>query len=147
MDDFGTQIRYWCSKRRFSQGELSRKARLTGGHLSRLTTGEKHPTRSTVHLLVEALDLPLHSPESVRLFASVGYIPPGYQPPDPQLLQLSSLLNEGRHEPEVYSSVRASLQVLIEALGGSRPAPAAGESVLAVRHTGPVPAVLEGVSK
>ncbi len=57
--DFGTQLRDWRRRRRFSQLELAAEADLSTRHLSFVETGRAKPSREMVLRLADALELPL----------------------------------------------------------------------------------------
>ncbi len=71
--DFGTQLRDWRRRRRFSQLELAAEADLSTRHLSFVETGRAKPSREMVLRLADALELPLRSRNS--LLVAAGYAP------------------------------------------------------------------------
>ena len=70
---FGALLREWRLLRRFSQVELSLRSGISTRHLSYAETGRSRPSRQTVQLVAEALDVPLR--ERNALLLAAGYAP------------------------------------------------------------------------
>lgn len=84
--DFGVQLRQWRNRRRFTQMELASIAGYSQRHLSFLESGRAQPSRETVAVLTEALDVPIGSRNDVYLAA--GFAPIyTHEPLDSELLQ------------------------------------------------------------
>jgi transcriptional regulator with XRE-family HTH domain len=69
----GEMLRDWRHRRRFSQLELSLRARVSARHLSFLETGRSQPSRAMVLHLAEQLAVPLRDRNDLLLAA--GYAP------------------------------------------------------------------------
>ncbi|MCC5947330.1 MAG: helix-turn-helix transcriptional regulator [Nitriliruptoraceae bacterium] len=68
---FGTLLRNWRERRRFSQQELSLAAEVSARHLSFLETGRSKPSRSMVLGLADVLRVPLR--ERNELLHAAGF--------------------------------------------------------------------------
>jgi transcriptional regulator with XRE-family HTH domain len=99
--DFGRLLRDWRQHRRLSQLALSSRSGVSQRHISFLETGRARPTRVTVAVLAEALDVPLRE-RNVMLRQS-GFTP--LYPEDPLEAPAMSLFREAldlalaHHEP------------------------------------------------
>jgi transcriptional regulator with XRE-family HTH domain len=71
--DFGSQLRWWRTTRRYSQLELASKAEISSRHLSFLETGRSRPSREMVVHLATVLDLPLR--DGNLLLNAAGFAP------------------------------------------------------------------------
>lgn len=70
---FGTVLKEWRGRRRFSQLDLALAANVSSRHLAFLETGRARPSRTMVMQLAEALDMPRG--ERNRLLDSAGFRP------------------------------------------------------------------------
>src|SRR6266498_4571601 len=70
----GELIRFWRTRRRLSQLELSLDANLSTKHLSFVETGRSRPSRQLLIHLAQHLDLPMA--ERNRLLLAGGFAPP-----------------------------------------------------------------------
>ena len=71
--EFGSQLRWWRTTRRFSQLELAGRAEISSRHLSFLETGRSKPSREMVVHLATVLDLPLR--DGNGLLHAAGFAP------------------------------------------------------------------------
>jgi transcriptional regulator with XRE-family HTH domain len=82
----GELIRFWRTRRRLSQLELSLEASLSTKHLSFVETGRSQPSRQLLVHLAQQLDLPMA--ERNRLLLAGGFAPPYLEAPyDGALMQ------------------------------------------------------------
>src|SRR5262249_9789424 len=77
----GPRIRAWRQTRGLSQFELATRAGFSARHISFIETGRAQPSRETVLVLAETLDLPLR--ERNRLLESGGFAHAFRAPPQP----------------------------------------------------------------
>jgi transcriptional regulator with XRE-family HTH domain len=75
----GQLIRFWRTRRRMSQLELSLEANLSTKHLSFVETGRSRPSRQLLVHLAQQLDLPMA--ERNRLLLAGGFAPPYLEQP------------------------------------------------------------------
>ena len=94
----GELIRFWRTRRRLSQFELSLEADVSTKHLSFVETGRSSPSRQLLVHLAQKLDLPIG--ERNRLLLAGGFAPP-YQ--------------ERPYDSEFMRPLRESLQRLLRA--------------------------------
>lgn len=71
---FGQALRELRETRGLSLNRLARGAGLTPGYLSRLESGQRHPSYDAVMRLSKALGLT--GADQQRLYAAAGYLPP-----------------------------------------------------------------------
>jgi transcriptional regulator with XRE-family HTH domain len=100
----GQLIRFWRTRRRLSQLQLSLDANLSTKHLSFVETGRSRPSRQLLIHLAQHLDLPIA--ERNRLLLAGGFAPPYLELP---------------YDGEVMQPLRESLRRL---LGAHQPNPA-----------------------
>lgn len=74
MWPFGSILKEFRETRGLSMSRLARLSSLTPGYVSRLESGQRHPSYDAVLRLAKALGL--EGEERRRLFASAGYLPP-----------------------------------------------------------------------
>jgi transcriptional regulator with XRE-family HTH domain len=97
----GELIRFWRTRRRLSQLELSLEANISTKHLSFVETGRSQPSRQLLVHLAQHLDLPMN--ERNRVLLAGGFAPPYLELPyDGELMRplresLTRLL--AAHEP------------------------------------------------
>ncbi|MGH3127232.1 MAG: helix-turn-helix domain-containing protein [Gaiellaceae bacterium] len=94
----GELIRFWRTRRRLSQFDLSLEADVSTKHLSFVETGRSRPSRQLLVHLAQKLDLPIG--ERNRLLLAGGFAPP-YQ--------------ERPYDGEFMRPLRESLQRLLRA--------------------------------
>jgi transcriptional regulator with XRE-family HTH domain len=94
----GELIRFWRTRRRLSQLELSLDANLSTKHLSFVETGRSRPSRQLLIHLAQRLDLPIA--ERNRLLLAGGFAPPYLELP---------------YDGAVMRPLRESLSRLLEA--------------------------------
>ena len=94
----GELIRFWRTRRRMSQLELSLEANVSTKHLSFVETGRSRPSRQLLIHLAQCLDLPIA--ERNRLLLAGGFAPPYL---------------ESRYDGEVMRPLRESLRQLLAA--------------------------------
>ena len=73
VDTFGSALRWWRTKRRYSQQQLANEAEVSSRHLSFLETGKAQPSREMVVHLSIVLDLPLRDRNA--LLHAAGFAP------------------------------------------------------------------------
>lgn len=71
--EFGAQLRWWRTVRRFSQLSLANQAEISSRHLSFLETGRSRPSREMVIHLATVLELPLR--DGNALLTAAGFAP------------------------------------------------------------------------
>lgn len=71
--EFGAQLRWWRTARRFSQLSLANQAEISSRHLSFLETGRSRPSREMVIHLATVLELPLR--DGNALLTAAGFAP------------------------------------------------------------------------
>lgn len=76
---FGSLIKAWRGRRRFSQLDLALEAEISQRHVSFLESGRAKPSRAAIEKLAGALDLPRS--EKDRLFTAAGFVAPSSQTP------------------------------------------------------------------
>jgi transcriptional regulator with XRE-family HTH domain len=94
----GELIRFWRTRRRLSQLELSLDANLSTKHLSFVETGRSRPSRQLLIHLAQHLDLPIA--ERNRLLLAGGFAPPYLELP---------------YDGQVMRPLRESLRRLLDA--------------------------------
>jgi transcriptional regulator with XRE-family HTH domain len=94
----GELIRFWRTRRRLSQLELSLDANLSTKHLSFVETGRSRPSRQLLIHLAQHLDLPIA--ERNRLLLAGGFAPPYLELP---------------YDGEVMKPLRESLKQVLDA--------------------------------
>ena len=98
---FGTLLREWRLLRRFSQVELSLRSGISTRHLSYAETGRARPSRQTVQIVAEALDVPLR--ERNALLLAAGYAPhypeTALDAPELVLIRRAIDVTLAQHEP------------------------------------------------
>lgn len=70
---FGSILKEWRSRRRFSQMDLALRADLSSRHLSFLESGRATPSRTMILRLAEALEMPKSATN--QAFGAAGYAP------------------------------------------------------------------------
>jgi transcriptional regulator with XRE-family HTH domain len=75
----GELLRFWRTRRRLSQFELSLEASVSTRHLSFVETGRSRPSRQLLVHLAQKLDLPIG--ERNRLLLAGGFAPPYQERP------------------------------------------------------------------
>ncbi|MGB5758217.1 MAG: helix-turn-helix transcriptional regulator [Acidimicrobiales bacterium] len=73
IDTFGSTLRWWRTKRRYSQLQLANEAEVSSRHLSFLETGKAQPSREMVVHLSIVLDLPLRDRNA--MLHAAGFAP------------------------------------------------------------------------
>lgn len=125
MEAFGDLLGFHIRRLKISRNELARRSGVGPGYLTHIINRdvrpsgyECHPSRSVVEKIVESLGLSFSSPESIRLFGSLGYFPPDVPLVlDEQLLKLNLLLNyKTRKDPTTGVTAREILEKLIQFL-------------------------------
>jgi transcriptional regulator with XRE-family HTH domain len=94
----GELIRFWRTRRRMSQLELSLEANVSTKHLSFVETGRSQPSRQLLVHLAQQLDLPIA--ERNRLLLAGGFAPPYLEQP---------------YDGELMKPLRESLRRLLDA--------------------------------
>lgn len=73
--ELGQLMRALREARRMSQSQLANRAELDHSYISRLERGTRTPTREAIHLIADALDLPLTDSNRDRMLAAAGFAP------------------------------------------------------------------------
>ncbi|MEQ8717414.1 MAG: helix-turn-helix transcriptional regulator [Acidimicrobiales bacterium] len=92
IDDFGSALRWWRTKRRFSQLQLAIEADVSSRHLSFLETGKAQPSREMVVHLGIVLDLPLRDRNTLLHAAGFAPIYPHSELDAPEMNEVRAVL-------------------------------------------------------
>lgn len=114
-DSIGELLRSWRTKRRLSQLELALLADMSARHISFVETGRTQPSRRSVLVLADRLEIPLR--ERNRLLLAAGFAPrfSERQLDDPDLAQARRAIQEvlNAHAPSPAVAVDRHWNVVL----------------------------------
>lgn len=113
-ESFARLLRRYMLRAGWSQNALGKQIGVCPSYLNRMCSGERGaPTRHVVTALVRALCLTV--PETDRLMAAAGHLPPSIQKvgaSDPTVAAVLAILTDDRIDPAARADYRACVEAM-----------------------------------